>query len=165
MKKFFLPMLIFLFVLAPGAVEAGKKDASTPPPAIGASAQAQQAFTEQYWQAVDAGTLNQLWKDVVGPGPGISDETRMLQNFSEGKAADGSERKGFRGDPNDPGPQDWSDYDVKTDKDGNVTGIEEKDFEAKDTDKDGEISDAERAEWDKKKAKENEEAGGAPGEV
>src|SRR3989338_6136409 len=89
----------------------------------------------------------------------------MLQNFSEGKAADGSERKGFRGDPNDPGPQDWSDYDVKTDKDGNVTGIEEKDFEAKDTDKDGEISDTEREAWDKKKAKENEEAGGAPGEV
>ena len=160
MKRFIIPILILLLTV-PIAVEAGKK----PSPAIAADAQAQQAFTEQYWQAVDAGTLNQLWKGVVGPGPGISDETRMLQNLSEGKAADGGERKGFRGDPSDPGPQDWSDYDVKTDKDGNVTGIEEKDFEAKDTDKDGEISDGEREAWDKQKAKENEEAGGAPGEV
>lgn len=89
----------------------------------------------------------------------------MFANLFQGKAADGSEARGFRGDPNDPGPQDWSDYNIKTDKDGNVTGFEEKDFEAKDTDKDGEISDAERAQWDKKKAKEHEEAGGAPGEV
>ena len=53
--------------------------------------------------------------------------------------------KGSTATPDDPGPQDWSDYNIKTDKDGNVTGFEEKDLEAKDADKDGEISDAERA--------------------
>ncbi|MBI5415799.1 MAG: hypothetical protein HZA29_03185, partial [Candidatus Omnitrophica bacterium] len=143
-------------------VEAGKKDAPPPP---GPSAAEQQAFTERYWQAVDSGNLGfgQLVYDVAQHG--TLDETHMLENLKNGKTADGGERKGFRGDPNDPGPQDWSDYNIKTDKDGNVTGFEEKDLEAKDTDKDGEISDAERAEWDKKKAKENEEAGGAPGEV
>lgn len=146
-------------------VEAGKKDAPTPPPAIGASAAEQQAFTEKYWQAVDSGELGfgQFGSDVTSKG--TLDEVHMMNNLKKGKAADGSERKGFRGDPNDPGPQDWSDYDIKTDKDGNVTGIEEKDFEAKDTDKDGEISDTEREAWDKQKAKEHEEAGGAPGEV
>ena len=60
------------------------------------------------------------------------------------------------------GLRTWSDSDVKTDKDGNVTGIEQKIFKAKDTDKDGEISDSERETWDKKKGeRKREEAGGA----
>ena len=161
-KRFYISILIFLLAFCPVMVEAGKK-ADAPLPRNYPPAAQQQAFTEKYWQAVDAGTSGQFGQDVAWHG--TLDEVRMWDNLSKGKAADGSERKGFRGDPNDPGPQDWSDYDVKTDKDGNVTGIEEKDFEAKDTDKDGEISDSERETWDKKKAKENEEAGGAPGEV
>ena len=111
---------------------------------------------------MDAGTSGQFGQDVAWHG--TSEEVHMLENLTKGKAADGGEAKGFHGDPDDPGPQDWSDYNIKTDKDGNVTGFEEKDLEAKDADKDGEISDAERAEWDKKK-KEEYDAAGAPGEV
>lgn len=161
MKRFIFTIFILL-ALGLTTVEAGKKPA--PPPGPGAAEQ--QAFTQRYWQARDAGqeAYDQFQQDVT-VGRGTQQERNMLGNLNQGKAADGSEAKGFRGDPSDPGPQDWSDYNIKTDKDGNVTGFEEKDFEAKDTDKDGEISDAERAEWDKKKAKENEEAGGAPGEV
>lgn len=166
MKRFVFLMLILVLALVPATVEAGLpagQAGKKPAPPPGPSAAEQQAFTEKYWQAQDAGTSNQFGQDVAWHG--TLDEVHMLENLSKGKAADGGERKGFRGDPNDPGPQDWSDYNIKTDKDGNVTGFEEKDFEAKDTDKDGEISDAERSEWDKKKKEEHDAAGGAPGEV
>ncbi len=150
-----------LLLAAPTVVEAGKKSA----PPSGPSAAEQQAFTQRYWQARDAGgeAYDQFAQDVTLKG--TEQERNMFANLFQGKAADGSEAKGFRGDPNDPGPQDWSDYNIKTDKDGNVTGFEEKDFEAKDIDKDGEISDTERAQWDKKKKEEHDAAGGAPGEV
>lgn len=83
----------------------------------------------------------------------------------ENKKSGPAKPKGFNGDPNDPGPQDWSDFNIKTDGKGNVIGFEEKNFEEKDADGDGKISKEERTEWDKKKKKEHEENGGAPGEV
>lgn len=165
MKRFILSILVLVLAFVPATVEAGKKPA--PPP--GPSAAEQQAFTERYWQARDAGEQayrNFSQGEVRGKaGPEGDMEARMLDNLEKGKAADGSEARGFRGDPNDPGPQDWSDWNIETDADGNVTGFKEKDFEQKDKDGDGEISDAERAEWDKKKKEEHDAAGGAPGEV
>lgn len=165
MKRLFsIYGMLVIFLLVSWSVASAKKNAPAPawPPA-----QEQQAFTESFYQALDGGSKsfkdfeNQIAND---PSADATTKAKMLENLKNGKAADGSERKGFRGDQNDPGPQDWSDWNIKTDADGNVTGFEEKDFEAKDTDKDGEISDAEREEWDKKKQEEHEEAGGAPGE-
>ncbi len=141
-------MLVFLMLSAP-VVEAGKKPA---PP--GPSVADQQAFTERYWQAVDSGDLGfgQFANDVTNHG--TLDEVHMLDNLKKGKAADGAERKGFRGDPNDPGPQDWSDYTVETDKDGNVTGIVDKDHYQKDANGDGQVTDKEAQDYEAKRADE-----------
>lgn len=147
-----------LFLAVPMTAEAGKKSAPTGP-----TAAQQQAFTQRFWQAADAGTLNQFGQDVAWHG--TLDEVHMLEQLKKGKAADGSEAKGFHGDPNDPGPQDWSDWNVETDANGNVIGFKEKDFEQKDKDGDGKISDAERAEWDKKKKEEDDARGGPVGGV
>lgn len=157
-------ILTVIFLSASVCAEAGKK----PAPASQPSAEQQQVFTEQYWQARDAGkeAYKKFQDEVMGKaGPEGDIEARMFNNLENGKAADGGEAKGFHGDPGDPGPQDWSDWNVETDANGNVTGFKEKDFEAKDADGDGEISDAEREEWDKKKKEEHDAAGGAPGEV
>ncbi len=164
MKRLFFSILIFILLLAPSIAEAAKKDVAPQYP----SAAEQQAFTEQYWQAVEAGgeAYQEFVEGVTGkPGPQGDMESRMLGNLEQGKAADGSEAKGFHGDPNDSGPQDWSDWNIETDADGNVTGFKEKDFEQKDKDGDGEISDEERAEWDKKKKEEDDARGGPPGDV
>lgn len=145
-------------------VWAGKKPSEPQWP----DAAAQQSFTEQFWQAVDGGdkAFQDFSSKVNGQaGPQGDIESKMLKNLSDGKAADGGQRKGFRGDPNDPGPQDWSDWNVKTDADGNVTGFEEKNAKEKDTNGDGEVSNEERADWEKKKdeeRKQNKE--GAPGD-
>ncbi len=158
--KRFISITLFLVMLA-SPVFAGKKPA---PPAYPPAAE-QQSFTERYWQAVDGGAkaLKQFSDDVTNHG--TMDEVRMMSNLENGKAADGTEAKGFRGDPNDPGPQDWSDWNIETDANGNVSGFKEKDFEQKDTDGDGEISDAERKAWDKKKKEEDDARGGPPGHV
>ncbi|MBI5150565.1 MAG: S8 family serine peptidase [Candidatus Omnitrophica bacterium] len=155
-------IIIFMLLLAvPMTAEAGKK----PAPPTGPTAAEQQAFTDRYWQSRDAGgkVYDQFAQDVTLKG--TEQERRMFVNLFQGKAADGSEAKGFHGDPNDPGPQDWSDWNIETDADGNVTGFKEKDFEQKDKDGDGEISDAERAEWDKKKKEEDDARGGPVGDV
>ncbi len=165
MRRFIFPILIFVCLLAPTGVEA-KKEA--PPPPQYPSAAEQQTFTQKYWQAVEAGkdAVEKLEQEVNGkPGQQGDMESRMLNNLQHHKAADGSEAKGFHGDPDDKGPSDWSDWDVQKDKDGNVTGFKEKDFEQKDTDGDGKISKEEREAWDKNKKKEDDERGGPPGDV
>lgn len=164
MKRFFFPILLFILLLAPMRAEAGKK----PSAPAGPTPQHQQEFTQRFWEAVEAGgeAFQKFSEDVMNtPGEQASMEARMLENLKNGKAADGGEAKGFHGDPNDPGPSDWSDWNVETDADGNVTGFKEKDFEEKDKDGDGEISDEERAEWDKKKKEEDDARGGPPGDV
>jgi subtilisin family serine protease len=163
-KRLILSILVFILLLATVFAEAAKKASPAPQP----SAEQQQAFTEQYWQARDAGdeAFNKFVEEVMGKtGPEGDTQVGMLNNLLGGKAADGSEAKGFHGDPSDSGPQDWSDWNIETDANGNVIGFKEKDFEQKDKDGDGEISDEERAQWDEKKKKEHQEAGGAPGEV
>jgi len=162
MKKIVYPILIFALLLLPSLVEA--KKAAVPSP----TASQQQAFMEQYFAAVDGGSkaYQKFMADIASkPGEQGLLEAQMLNNMKDGKAPDGGELKGFRGDPTDSGPTNLSNWDIQTDANGNVTGFKEKDFDAKDTDKDGEISDAERAEWDKKKKEEHDAAGGAPGEV
>lgn len=166
MKKIQYILLLGVLLLLPSLVEAKKDPVPPPPPPIDAAQQ--QAFAEKYFAAVDGGkkAFSDFVNELSGKaGPQGDLENRMLGNMRQGKAPDGSELKGFRGDPTDTGPTDLSNWDIQTDADGNVTGFKEKDFEAKDTDKDGEISDAERAEWDKKKKEEHDAAGGAPGEV
>ena len=60
--------------------EAGKEARSMPGP----EAAEQQAFTEKYWQARDAGTSNQFGQDVAWHG--TLDEVRMWDGFVEGKS-------------------------------------------------------------------------------
>lgn len=162
MKKIIYPILLSAFLLLPTGVEA-KKAPSVP----GAPTAAEQAFAEQYYAAVDAGgkAFQEFSSKITGT-PGAEGDllNKMLNNMNNGKAPNGGELKGFRGDPTDPGPSDWSNWDIQTDADGNVTGFKEKDFEAKDTDKDGKISDAEREAWDQEKKKRDDEAGGPPGD-
>lgn len=172
--KFILSILLGVFILVSGVAEAGRR----PTP------QERKDFTDQYFKMKSEG--GQAFSDWAAKMSwGTEQEAEMYKNLADGKTADGHRKskkelaedqkrldemraqkeKGFMGDPNDPGPQDWSDWDVQTDADGNVTGFTEKDFDAKDTDDDGKISDAERKAWDEQKKKEHEEAGGAPGEV
>ncbi len=159
MKRYLISTAICFLLLTLNA----SGDVVAPP-----TAEQQQAFTERFWQAVESGdpkALEALSNEVNNQKDDIKaqQEGQMLTHLKAGQAADGGEAKGFHGDPSDPGPVDWSDWNVKTDKDGNVIGFEEKDFEAKDTDKDGKISDAEREAWDKDKKKKDDEAGGPPG--
>jgi hypothetical protein len=161
-KKLFFIIFVFLFLSA--TAEAAKKTA----PAPGPSATQQQEFMQKYYEAMDGGSV--AFKKFESetnnkPGDQGTAEAKMLANMKNGKAPDGGELKGFRGDPNDPGPTDWSNWNIETDANGNVTGFKEKDLEGKDTDKDGKISDAEREAWNKKKKEEHDAAGGAPGEV
>lgn len=157
----------YIFLLALLVCPAIAWSGKTPEPQ-GPDSATQQAFTEQFWQAVDGGDAAfRKFSDDVNNKPGAqgSDEAKMLENLSNGKAADGSERKGFRGDPNDKGPQDWSDWEIKTDADGNVTGFEEKNAKEKDTDGDGEVSNDERDAWEKKKEEERKQnKEGSPGD-
>lgn len=160
-KKLLLIIFVFLFL----STTAEAKKAAPP---AGPTAAQQQSFIEAYYAAQDAGSaaFSKFTSDIASkPGEQGDLEGKMLENMKNGKAPDGSELKGFRGDPNDPGPTDWSNWDIETDANGNVTGFKEKDLEAKDTDKDGKISDAEREAWNKKKKEEHDAAGGAPGEV
>ncbi|MDP2652498.1 MAG: S8 family peptidase [Candidatus Omnitrophota bacterium] len=155
-------------------------------PSVG-NKQEQSAFTQKYFEMkAKGGQEFKDWKQSVQmdqSGKDAEERFNMLNNLEGDKTADGKpkspeqleadkqrlqeikKKQGFMGDPTDKGPQDWSDYNIETDANGNVTGFKEKDFEEKDKDKDGEISDEERAEWDAKKKKEHDEAGGAPGEV
>ncbi len=160
-QKMRLYLALSLLLLCPTLSEAKKASEASSYP----SAADQQAFTERFWSAVDGGdrAFSDFSSDVTSKG--TLEEVRMLGNLKNGKAADGSEAKGFRGDANDEGPMDMSDWVVETDADGNLTGFKEKDFEEMDADDDGKISDQERADWDAQKKKQHDEAGGAPGEV
>lgn len=155
--------LVLIFISFSVSAYAAKKDTGPQWP----DSASQQAFTENFWKAVDEGTLDQFRSQVANQPDGqkANIEGQMFENLSKGNAADGSERKGFRGDPNDPGPQDWSDWEVKTDADGNVTGFEEKNAKDKDTNGDGEVSNQERSDFEKKKADERKQNGeGEPGD-
>ncbi len=150
MKRIIFLIWVGLLLLAPALVEAGKKSAPAGP-----TAAQQQAFTQRFWQAVDAGgdALQKLSQEVTGKAGAQGEmETRMLHNLQKGKAADGGEAKGFHGDPNDPGPQDWSDWNIETDADGNVTGFKEKDHYQKDLDGDGQVTEQEARDYEMKRA-------------
>lgn len=143
----------------------------------------QAAFTQKYneMRAEGGQAFSQWVRDITNHG--TEEEVNMMNNLNDKKTADGRPKteqeiaadeealrqaikaKGFNGDPNDPGPIDWSDYIVETDANGNVTGFKEKDFDEKDADGDGKISKEEREEWDKKKKEEDKKNGGPPGKV
>ncbi len=154
MKRFIFSILVITFLLSAASVEAGKKDAGPQWP----SAADQQAFTERYWNAVDSGNEAHQ-KFVWDTQKEEAINSQMLGNLEKGLAADGSEAKGFRGDPNDQGPMDMSDWNVESDADGNVTGFSERDKEEKDTNHDGEVSDEERKAHKKQKMEEMAERG------
>lgn len=163
MRRFILYITLLMVALMPSSVWSAKKA----PESQGPDAASQQAFTESFWKAVDEGNLDQFRSSVANQSDGqkANIEGQMFENLLKGNAADGSERKGFRGDANDRGPQDWSDWEIKTDADGNVTGFEEKNAKEKDTNGDGEVSNEERADWEKKKDEERKKNGeGAPGD-
>lgn len=159
MRKLTFSLIIGLLMICQNA-EAGKKTAPAGP-----SAEEQQQFTNDFWKAAEAGgqALHDFEQNVVNHGTDA--QSQMLSNLEHGKAADGSEAKGFHGDPTDKGPSDWSDYDIQTDKDGNITGFKEKDFDQIDKDKDGKVSKEERDAWMKKKQEEWKKNGGPPGHV
>lgn len=140
-----------------------------PSASTGPSAEAQQSFTNEFWNAQNAGPeAAKAFSDKIynqPPGTESDQQVRMLDNLSNGKAADGTEAKGYRGDPTDPGPSDWSDWEFEKNANGQITGFKEKDFDKKDTDGDGKISKQERDAWKKKKEKEDKERGGPPGQV
>ncbi len=69
-------------------------------------------------------------------------------------------KQGFMGDPTDKGPQDWSDWDIQTDANGNVTGFKEKNSEEKDKNKDGEVSDEERKQYEQEEEFKKKDTGG-----
>ncbi len=129
----------------------------------------QDAFVKRYNEAYEAGeeAFEEFQDDVMANGS--PEEIEMLGNMNQGKRPDGRDyvpgKGGFMGDRNDPGPVDWSDWDIITDANGNVIGFKEKYFEDKDIDGDGKISDEERNIWNDKKKKEYEQAGGPPGQV
>ena len=160
MKRIFSYILI-LSVLAPIWAWAGKSS--------GPSAADQQAFTDQYNQAKASGpdALSQFQHQITNQG--TADQNTMLNNLDQGKTADGKAAApppppaGFHGDPTDKGPTDWSNYDIQTDANGNITGFKLKDADQIDTDHDGKISDDELAAWNKKKDEENKKNGGPPG--
>lgn len=159
-KHLIATILLLTLALTPSVSFAGKKPAAPPPP----SAEAQKAMTDRFYQALDGGS--RAYGDLVNEvtNHGTAEDVKMLDNLSHGKAADGGPRKGFRGDPNDPGPSDWSDWNIETDSKGNVTGFKEKDFDQKDADGDGEISKGERDAWNKEKKKQDDERGGPVGD-
>jgi subtilisin family serine protease len=165
MKRNFLSILFVVLMLVPTGAQAKKAPAAPADSTGGATVQQQQDFTERYWQAVESGTLKQFTDDVNGQSDNIkaNQEAQMLNNLNKGKSANGGTPVGFHGDSSDSGPSNWSDWNVKTDKDGNVIGFEEKDLDKKDTDGDGKVSKEEREAYDKKKAKEDADAGGPPG--
>jgi subtilisin family serine protease len=143
---------VFLLVNATLAVAKKNEAPSTPWP----SADAQKAFTESYYQALDGG--RKAFSDFEAqinndPSADAAIKAKMLENLKKGKTPDGSaERTGFRGDPNDPGPQDWSDYIIETDANGNVTGFKDKDHYDKDLNGDGNVTDQEMQEYEAKRA-------------
>ena len=145
------------------AANAAKKSSGPQYP----DAATQQAFTESFWNAVSEGKLDEFRDNMVNQPDGqkANIEGEMFNNLLNGKSANGGKPQGFRGDPNDPGPQDWSDWNIKTDADGNVTGFEEKDAKDKDTNGDGEVSKEEREAWEKNKDEERKKNGeGPPGD-
>jgi hypothetical protein len=162
--RLLIQFLLFLTICGP--VYAGKQ-APAPASDLTASAQDQQAFTQKYWEARDKGgdALTNLENEVKG----LSDPTdyknqnTMLNNLNAGKAADGSANAGFHGDPTDSGPSNWSNYDIQTDANGNITGFKLKDFDKIDLNHDGQLSDDELAKWKKQKDDENKRKGGPPG--
>jgi subtilisin family serine protease len=150
-------VLLIAFVFGLCSI-AGAKKAVAPPSVAWPSASEQQAFTESYYQALDGGgkAFHDFETGVAWDNsPEAALKSKMLENLKKGKTADGSgERKGFRGDPNDPGPQDWSDYIIETDADGNVTGFKDKDHYQKDSDGDGQVTEQEAQDYEKKRADE-----------
>ena len=175
MKKRALLIILALTFIFPPMVDAGKKMSKKEKAVYDAK---KSAYTEEYKAAESQGeeSLDEFLSKTSHKGDaqenewmndlqyGETDKKGGRQKNKDGKAKN-NKPKGFMGDQNDPGPQDWSDWNIKTDGKGNVIGFEEKDFNEKDADGDGEISKEEREEWDKKKEEENKERGGAPGEV
>jgi hypothetical protein len=166
-------LLVLLGTSAAIAAEKGKP--------VSANATTQESFTATYLQKKAAGGQEYMdWKNEVAQ-QGTLDDNNMFQNLESGMTAGGKKKSKqelaadqqkmeemkswFMGDKTDKGPSDWSDYIIETDKDGNVTGFKEKDFEQKDADGDGKISDEERKNWNDKVDKDNKDNGGAPGEV
>jgi len=167
MRRFWFILILMIAMPLAGdlpGIEAGQKKVD---------AEAAKAFTQAFDNARSYGPreLQEFVSEVTNKGS--MEEVNMLKNLMDGKTADGKRARtpeeinniGFMGDPNDPGPTDWSEWQIETDANGNVTGFKEKDFDQKDQDGDGKISDAEREAWKKKKQAEWEDAGGPPGQV
>ncbi len=171
MRNRFIIQFLFLIFLGAGIAFAGP------------GKQDQESFTQQYQEMkAKGGQEYQDWSQDIYQ-KGSQDDAQMLGNLEQGKTADGRKKtakeleadqknmeetrkkQGFMGDPTDSGPADWSNYDIQKDKDGNVNGFKEKDFEQKDKDGDGKISKEERDAWNKKKAEEDKKNGGPPGQV
>lgn len=60
--------------------------------------------------------------------------------------------KGWMGDKDDPGPTDWSDYDMDIDENGNFKGFKPKEDKLRDKNKDGVVSEQEALDYEKTKA-------------
>lgn len=175
MKRLPIILVWFLLVLYAGTASADKW--------VVGNKKEQAEFTKTYNEKrAEGGEAYAQWRKQVNE-KGTLEEVHMLNNLDNKKTAGGRQKteeelaaeqaaleeaikkKGFMGDPSDPGPTSWANYDIETDANGNVTGFKEKNFEDKDTDGDGKISKEEREAWNKKKAEEDRKNGGAPGNV
>ena len=119
-------------------------------------------FTQQYYDMkARGGDAFEEWKNQVEHSR-IARDRGFLKNLEKNKNAQGGKLTakdrqmrqnagkphGFNGDPNDPGPTDWSDYIIETDGKGNVTGFKPKDWYERDFDGDGKVSEEEQNKWD-----------------
>jgi len=105
------------------------------------STQAQMDLTTAYWAARNQGpdALNQFIQQQQSQISTDIDLTaqqavqqaaqlnKMIDNLNKGLGPDGGPPIGFHGDPTDPGPSNWSGWDIQFDANGNVIGFKKKD--------------------------------------
>ncbi len=160
MRQHILTISLFAFLISATSVSANLGGEFVH--GTGGKSTAAETFGYKYQNAKAAGkdAFNKFARDVMKNGS--ADEKKMFENMYEGKNPAGREMPqdkdgnpvGWNGDPNDPGPSDWSDYIVETDGAGNVTGFKEKNHYEMDEDGDGVVSDDERREFEEQRTEE-----------